>query len=66
MLSIAGVWIIITIGRIARWIILPQRRLRKCVLSKAPLRYAFLKTGRIRVIYSHDNWYIKQGQTIEK
>ena len=35
---------------------------RPSVLSKAPLRSAFLKTGRIRVKYSHNNWYQKQGQ----
>ena len=28
----------------------------KC-LEQAPLRSAFLKTRRIRVIYSHKNWY---------
>jgi REP element-mobilizing transposase RayT len=31
-------------------------------LSKAPLRSVFLKTGRISVKYSHNNWYIKRGQ----
>ena len=31
-------------------------------MSKAPLRYALLKTRRMRVRYSHNNWYIKQGQ----
>jgi hypothetical protein len=31
-------------------------------LSKAALRSAFLKTRRIRVEYSHNNWYEKQGQ----
>ncbi|MHC4115440.1 MAG: hypothetical protein ACYSSL_09010, partial [Planctomycetota bacterium] len=38
--------------------------LRRSVLSKAPLRSAFLKTRRICVIYSHNNWYIKRGQAI--
>ncbi|MHC4881423.1 MAG: hypothetical protein ACYTEN_05505, partial [Planctomycetota bacterium] len=36
---------------------------QRSVLSKAPLRYAFLKTGRLTVKYSHNNWYRKQGQT---
>jgi probable HAF family extracellular repeat protein len=32
-------------------------------LRTAPLRSAFLKTRRIRAVYSHNNWYNKQGQT---
>jgi len=31
-------------------------------VSWAMLRSAFLKTGRMCVKYSHDNWYRKQGQ----
>jgi len=31
-------------------------------LSKAPLRSAFLKTGRIRVKYSHNTWTKKGGR----
>jgi len=31
-------------------------------LSKAPVPSAFLKTRRIVVKYSHNNWYIKRGQ----
>ncbi len=38
--------------------------MRRSVLSKAPLRSAFLKTRRICVKYSHNNWYIKWGQAI--
>ena len=63
MLRIAGGWIIIITGRTAAWIIWLRRHSRRSVLSKAPLRYAFLKTGRLTVIYSHNNWYKKQGQT---
>ena len=62
MLSIVGEWIIITIGRIAVWTIWPRQRLRRNVLKKAECSRALLKTRRICVIYSHNNWYIKRGQ----
>ncbi len=38
------------------------KAVRRSVLSKAPLRSAFLKTRRMCVKYSHNNWYIKRGQ----
>ena len=62
MLQIAGGWIIITIGRIVAWIIWPRRHLQLCVLSKAPVPSAFLKTRRIVVNYSHDGWTSIRGQ----
>ena len=61
--QIAGGWIIIIIGRIVHWIIWPQRRSRRSVLTKAPLRSALLKTGRISVIYSHNNWTKNRGRS---
>jgi hypothetical protein len=63
MLRIAGGWIIIFIDRTAVWTIWPRQRSRRCVLRKAPLRSAFLKTRRNVVMYSHNYWYRKQGQT---
>ena len=63
MLQIAGGWIIITTGHTAAWIIWLQQHSRQSILSKAPLRSAFLKIRRMIVKYSHNNWYIKKGQT---
>ncbi len=63
MLWIAGGWIIIIIDRTAVWVIWPRQHMRRSFLRKAPLRSAFLKAGRIRVKYSHDNWYKKEGHS---
>ena len=62
MLRIDGGWIITITGRTAAWIIQPRQRSRRCVLSKAALRSALLKTRRICAGYSHSNWYKKRGQ----
>jgi len=31
-------------------------------LSKAPVLWALVKTSRVNVKYSHNNWYIKRWQ----
>jgi hypothetical protein len=66
MLQIRDGWIIITIGRIAAWIIFLRGHLQRCVLSKAPVPYALLKTRRIVMIYSHDSWTNIRGQINEQ
>lgn len=62
MLQIAGGWITITIGRTAALIIWLRRHLQLCVLSKAPVPSALLKTRRIVVNYSHNDWTNIWGQ----
>jgi len=64
MLWIGGRWIIITIGRIVAWIIWRRRYSARCILSKAPLLSALLKTRRIVVKYSHNRWTKEWGQAM--
>ncbi len=62
MLQIAGGWITITNGRTAAWVIWLRWHSQQCVLSKAPVPSALLKTRRIVVKYSHDGWTNRREQ----
>ena len=63
-LQITGVWIKITIDRTATWYIWTCLCLRLDALSEAAVPFAFLKTRRSIVIYSHNNWCKKREQFI--
>ncbi len=63
MVQIADGWITITTGRTAAWIIWLLRRSQRCVLSKASVPSAFLKTRIIVVKNFHDDRNTIRGRS---